>query len=163
MFALGALLLVAAAALVLWVFYGLNGQSNTIHFDSVGVKTDISPLTLFLLGALTLLLVWMATRLFAAGTRRKYRSHKERKALTKENERAERERLAMQKDRDAAQAERERIERERDLEHDNRETAEARARVWERDAHGTHAEAPRHTSGRVVDEDIDPRDVPRQR
>lgn len=132
---LGILLLLAAAALVLWVFFGLNGEANnSIHFDAFGFSTDLTPIILFGLGALTLLLVWAATRLFAAATKKKYRARKDRKAQEKEHARLEKERASLAHDRDEAQAERDRLARERDHEHDSRETAEAKARVWERDA-----------------------------
>ena len=55
MFALAIVLLIAAAALVLWVIFGLNDAGNNkIHFDGFGITADLSPLTLFLLGALAL-------------------------------------------------------------------------------------------------------------
>lgn len=108
MFALAVLLLVAAAALVLWVLFGLNGEhNNNIHFHGFGITADLKPLTVFLLGALTLLLVWAATRLIAAGTKRKYRQHKETKELKKENKLHEKElaehdrELAIERDRRA--------------------------------------------------------------
>ena len=135
MFVLGILLLLIAAAIVVWVVLGLNGEANnSIHFDWAGITADLKPLTLFALGALTLLLIWLATRLFAAATKKKYRKRKERKANEKEHARLERERDELAYDRDNAAAERDRLARERDLEHENRETAEAKARVWERDA-----------------------------
>ena len=71
MFALAVLLLIAAAALVLWVLFGLNGENNNdVHFHGFGIDANLTPLTVFLLGALTLLLVWAATRLIASGTKR---------------------------------------------------------------------------------------------
>ena len=120
MFALAVLLLIAAAALVLWVLFGLNGENNNdVHFHGFGIDANLTPLTVFLLGALTLLLVWAATRLIAAGTKRKYRQHKETKELKKEHQLSEKQRLE-------AERERERLAAERDKEHDLRETAEAR-------------------------------------
>lgn len=120
MFALAVLLLVAAAALILWVVFGLAGQSNNqIHFSGFGIDADLSPITLFCLGALALLLIWAATRLIAAGTRRKYHQHKETKQLKKEHAQLEKERLE--------------AERKHEVEHDRRETAEARQHVAERD------------------------------
>lgn len=127
MFALAVLLLLAAAALVLWVVFGLAGESNNqIHFDGFGITTDLSPITLFCLGALALLLVWAATRLITAGTKRGMRKRKERKTLEKEHKANEKERLAAERDRDS-------LRDERDAEHDRRQTAEARQRVAERD------------------------------
>ena len=94
MFALAVLLLIAAAALVLWVLFGLNGENNNdVHFHGFGIDANLTPLTVFLLGALTLLLVWAATRLIAAGTKRKYRQHKETKELKKEHQLSEKQRL----------------------------------------------------------------------
>lgn len=127
MFALAIVLLIAAAALVLWVIFGLNDAGNNkIHFDGFGITADLSPLTLFLLGALALLLVWAATRLIAAGTKRGMRKRRERKTLEKEHKLHEKDRLAAERDRDA-------LRDERDAEAHQRETAEARQRVAERD------------------------------
>lgn len=127
MFALAVLLLIAAAAIVLWVLFGLNGENNNdVHFHGFGIDANLTPLTVFLLGALTLLLVWAATRLIASGTKRKYRQHKETKELKKEHQLSEKQRLE-------AERERERLAAERDKEHDLRETAEARQRVAQRD------------------------------
>lgn len=107
MFALAVLLLVAAAALVLWVLFGLNGEhNNDVHFHGFGIDANLSPLTVFLLGALTLLLIWAATRLIAAGTKRKYRQHKETKELRKEHEHSEAERREIERERDRLAAER---------------------------------------------------------
>lgn len=155
MFVLAILLLLAAAALVLWVLFGLNGvPNNKIHFDGFGFQTDLKPLTLFLLGALALLLVWAATRLFATGTKRGMRKRKERKTLEKEHRAHERERVAAENDRDT-------FREERDAEIDRRQTAEARQRVAERDVdrydedHRTDATAVRgahsDTHGDVAD------------
>ena len=135
MFVLAILLLLAALALVAWVFYGLNGQpSNSVHFDSIGINTDISPIVLFGLGALTLLLVWAASRLFAAATRRKYRDHKERRASQKEVKALKEERSQLAHDRDAAEAERQRL-------------------AFERDAHGAHEVDPHNAQTQVIDTD----------
>ena len=107
MFALAIVLLIAAAALVLWVIFGLNDAGNNkIHFDGFGITADLSPLTLFLLGALALLLVWAATRLIAAGTKRGMRKRRERKTLEKEHKLHEKDRLAAERDRDALRDER---------------------------------------------------------
>ena len=107
MFALAVLLLIAAAALVLWVLFGLNGENNNdVHFHGFGIDANLTPLTVFLLGALTLLLVWAATRLIAAGTKRKYRQHKETKELKKEHQLSEKERLEAERERERLAAER---------------------------------------------------------
>lgn len=127
MFALAVLLLVAAAALVLWVLFGLNGEhNNDVHFHGFGIDANLSPLTVFLLGALTLLLIWAATRLITSGTKRKYRNHKENKELKRDHERQEEERIRLQKERDDALAARER-------EQNDRSVAESRQRVAEND------------------------------
>lgn len=150
MFALAVLLLIAAAALILWVLFGLNGEhNNQIHFDGFGFSTDLSPLTLFLLGALALALIWAATRLIAAATKRGMRKRKERKTLEKENKKtvAERDRLADERDR---------LAHERDDEHEHRETAEARQRVAERDYERVDADRAREhnlTKDGVVHDD----------
>lgn len=122
MFALAVVLLIAAAAIVLWVIMGLNGNNaNDIHFNAPGIDTHIRPLTLFLLGALALLLIWAATRLFAAGTKRKYRQHKETKELKREHN--EQEKLRQ----------REEAEHQRELAARDRELAAAREREGNRE------------------------------
>lgn len=137
MFALAILLLVAAAALILWVVFGLAGENNNqIHFNGFGFSTDLSPITLFALGALALLLVWAATRLITSGTKRGMRKRRERKELEKEHKLSEKQRVA--------------AERERNIEADRRESAEARQRIAERDAEYTEGGYSRPTTERVV-------------
>ena len=85
MIALGlALILIAAGATVFAVIASAS-TSTAIELTAFNVTISVTPLALFIAGALVVVLGVLGLALIGRGTRRSARTHKELKALRKEN------------------------------------------------------------------------------
>lgn len=81
MIVLALLLLIAAAALVVFVIVTGSTQPVALEWDALNLAWDPSVLVVFLLGAVTLLLVVVAFGLLRGGTRRKVEQRRELRRL----------------------------------------------------------------------------------
>ena len=109
MIAVAIVFLVLAALLVLW-FLLATGDSADVDLSAAGLDVHVSPLVVFLLGAVALGLLLAALRFFYWGTKRGARKRRERKDLEKQAKVS-----AQQRDEALAEREREharRVERE---------------------------------------------------
>ncbi len=87
MLVLGILLLLLAAALLVGF---LSSGTQEVTFDSGVLNITVNTLTIYLLGALTLLLVVAGVALMQSGLRRANQHRKERKELSRLSEKVER-------------------------------------------------------------------------
>lgn len=81
MIVLAVLLLVLALALVVYVVVAGATQTVSLRWDDLNLAWEPTVLVVFLLGALTLLLVGLALWLIRAGTRRSMQKRRELKRL----------------------------------------------------------------------------------
>jgi len=79
-----ALLLIASGATVFAVMASAT-TSTTIALTALGVEVSLSPLALFVAGALSVTLLALGFALISRGTRRKARRRKELRQLRREN------------------------------------------------------------------------------
>jgi hypothetical protein len=79
-----ALILIAAGATVFAVIASAS-TSTAIELTAFNVTISVTPLALFIAGALVVVLGVLGLALISRGTRRSARTHKELKALRKEN------------------------------------------------------------------------------
>ncbi|NHN55298.1 hypothetical protein G9U51_05805 [Calidifontibacter sp. DB0510] len=85
---LGVFLLILAALLTLWAIFAGGTSGPSIDKSILGIDLNVSPLTMFVAGAIALALVWAATRAFVAGGKRGLRRRRERKELVRERDSA---------------------------------------------------------------------------
>ncbi|AKU18123.1 hypothetical protein [Luteipulveratus mongoliensis] len=100
MIAVALVLLIIVALIVLWLLLA-SGDSADVDLSSAGLDVHVSPLVVFLLGAVSMALLLLSIRFFYWGSKRSARRRHERKDLEKQAREAS-------KQRDAALAERER-------------------------------------------------------
>lgn len=91
MLVLGLLLLLLAAALLVGF---LSSGTQEVTFDSGVLDVTVSSLTIYLLGALTLLLVVAGVALMQVGLRRANKHRKQRKELSRLSEKVEQQEAA---------------------------------------------------------------------
>lgn len=81
MILLALLLLLAAVALALFMVFGISSDAVSVAIDGLGLSLNTAPLTIYLLGALTMLLTGLAWAMMRAGSRRKLDRRRELKRL----------------------------------------------------------------------------------
>lgn len=83
MIILAFLFILAAAALALFMIFGVSQNKVDVHIEGFGLSLDASPLTLFLLGAVAMLLLGLGWSMLRHGSRRKWENRRELKRLRK--------------------------------------------------------------------------------
>ena len=84
MIALGLALTLVAAGCIVFAVIATATTSSTIELSALGVTLTVSPVNLFIAGAVTVLLLGLGLRLISRGTRRSARTHKELRSLRKD-------------------------------------------------------------------------------
>lgn len=84
MVVIGLLLIVVAGLAVAFAVLAGNVAHATVALSALGVKVSVSPLTLFVAGAVALLLLLLGFALIRRGAQRKARERRELKSLRKQ-------------------------------------------------------------------------------